>query len=96
MDTGLYDLQMTNRSVVKIKVDGSLVPWLQEADYNSRFLLNNVNMKLQGRISACLTGDRNIISKIIVRFPANSIMELYNILLQRYLNLQVVYLKLNM
>jgi len=53
-------------------------------------------MKLQGRISACLTVDRNIISKIIVRFPANSIMELYNIWLQRYLKLQVVYLKPNL
>ena len=53
-------------------------------------------MKLQGRISACLTVDSNIISKIIVRFPANSIMELYNIWLQRHLKLQVVYLKLNL
>ena len=80
---------MTTRSVVKIKIEGNLVPWLQEADYNSRLLLNNLNMKLQGRISACLTVDRNIISKIIVLFPANSIMELYNIWLQRHLKLQV-------
>jgi hypothetical protein len=41
-------------------------------------MLNNLNMKLQDRISACLTVDRNIISKIIVRFPANSILLLYN------------------
>jgi hypothetical protein len=56
--------------VVKIKIEGSLVALLQEVDYNSRLFLNNLNMKLQGRISACLTVDRNIISKIIVRFPA--------------------------
>ena len=54
----------------------------------SRLLLNNLSMKLQDRISACLTVDRNFINKIIVRFPANSIMELYNFWLQRYLKLQ--------
>jgi len=48
-------------------------------------LLNNLNMMLQGRISARQTVDRNIISKIIARFPANSLMELYNIWLQRHL-----------
>ena len=53
-------------------------------------------MKLQGRISACLKVNRNIISKITVRFPANSLLELYNIWLQRHLELQVVYLKLNL
>jgi len=78
---------MTTRRVVSIKIDGNLVAWLQEADYNSRLLLNNLNMKLRGRISACLTVYKNIISKIIVRFPANCIMELYNIWLQRHLKL---------
>lgn len=53
-------------------------------------------MKLQGRISACLTVDRNIISKIIFSFPAYSILELYNTWLQRHLELQVVYLKQNL
>jgi len=53
-------------------------------------------MKLQGRILACLTVDRNIISKIIFLFPADSIMEPYNIWLQRHLELQVVYLKLKL
>jgi len=53
-------------------------------------------VKLQDRISARLTVDRNIISKIIVRFPANSIVGLYNIWLQRSLKLQVVYLKVKL
>jgi hypothetical protein len=51
-------------------------------------------MKLQDRISARLTVDRNIINKIIVRFTVSSIMLLYNIRLQRQLKLQDVCLKL--
>jgi len=62
--------------------------------YNSRLLLNNLSIKLQGHISAYLTVDRNIISKIIFRFPENSILELCNIWLQRHLKLQAIYLKL--
>jgi len=61
-----------------------------------KIIVNSLNMKLQGRISACLTVDRNIISKIIFCFPPNSILELYNSWLQRHLELQVVYLKLNL
>jgi len=60
-----------------------------------KITVNNLNMKLQGRISACLTVDRNIISKIIFRSPANSILELYNTWLQRHIELHVLYLKLN-
>jgi hypothetical protein len=87
---------MTTQSVVHKQTEGKLVPWLQEVDYNSVLLLNNLNMKLQGRISACLTVDRNIISKIIFRFPPNSIYEIYNTWLQRHLKLQSVYLKLKL
>jgi hypothetical protein len=53
-------------------------------------------MMLQGRISARQTVDRNIISKIIARFPANPFMELCIIWLERHLKLQVDYLKLNL
>ena len=60
-----------------------------------KIIVNNLNMKLQGRISACLTVDRNIISKIIFLFPANPILELYNTWLQRHLEQQVVYLEPN-
>ena len=87
---------MTTQSVVHKQIEGKLVPWLQEVNYSSGLLLNNLNIKLQGRISSCLAVDRNIISKIIFRFPENSNLELYNTWLERHLKLQAIYLKLKL